>query len=122
MISTWEANDQQWRAPAVIHQRATTAIGATMAQRILIVDDDSDIIRVVRGYLEQAGYQTLTASDGVAALRLVRQERPDVVVLDLMLPGRSGWDVLQAIREDPLLAATPIVLLTARVEDIDKVG
>jgi len=93
-----------------------------MAQRILIVDDDPDIIRVICGYLEQAGYQTLTVGDGIGALRLVRQERPDVMVLDLMLPGRSGWEVLQAIRADPLLAATPIVLLTARVEDSDKVG
>jgi two-component system, OmpR family, alkaline phosphatase synthesis response regulator PhoP len=93
-----------------------------MAQCILIADDDPDIIRVVRGYLEHAGFQTLTASDGDTALRLVRQERPDVVVLDLMLPGRDGWAVLGAIRSDPLLAATPIVLLTARVEDSDKVG
>jgi len=93
-----------------------------MAQRILIVDDDPDIIRVICGYLEQAGYQTLTVGDGIGALRLVRQERPDVMVLDLMLPDRSGWEVLQAIRADPLLAATPIVLLTARVEDSDKVG
>jgi DNA-binding response OmpR family regulator len=93
-----------------------------MAQRILIVDDDPDIIRVVRGYLEQAGYQALSAGDGGSALRLVRQERPDVVVLDLMLPGRSGWEVLQSIRADPQLSAMPIVLLTARVEDIDKVG
>ena len=93
-----------------------------MAQRILIADDDPDIIRVVRGYLEQASYQTLAASDGDSALRLVRQERPDVVVLDLMLPGRSGWEVLQSIRADPLLVATLVMLLTARVEDSDKIS
>ena len=93
-----------------------------MAQRILIVDDDADIIKIVRGYLDQAGFETLSTGDGEAALRLVRQARPDVVVLDLMLPGHDGWEVLRRIRGDALLAATPVILLTARVDDLDKVA
>ena len=64
-----------------------------MPQRILVVDDDKSIVKVVRGYLEQAGYQVLTAGDGETALHMLRRERPDLVVLDLMLPDRDGWEV-----------------------------
>jgi two-component system alkaline phosphatase synthesis response regulator PhoP len=92
-----------------------------MAQRILVVDDDKEIVRLVRAYLEQAGYQVLVAYDGETALHAIRRERPDLVVLDLMLPDRDGWDVTRIVRGDPGLAATPIVMLTARVEDGDKI-
>jgi two-component system alkaline phosphatase synthesis response regulator PhoP len=92
-----------------------------MPQRILVVDDDKSIVKVVRGYLEQAGYQVLTAGDGDTALHMLRRERPDLVVLDLMLPDRDGWEVTRIVRADQLLAATPIILLTARVEDTDKI-
>jgi two-component system alkaline phosphatase synthesis response regulator PhoP len=92
-----------------------------MAQRILVVDDDKSIVKVVRGYLEQAGYQVLAAGDGETALHMLRRERPELVVLDLMLPKRDGWEVTRIIRADQLLAATPIILLTARVEDTDKI-
>ncbi len=89
--------------------------------RILVVDDDIKIVRLVRAYLEQAGYQVLTAHDGNAAMLLIRQERPDLVVLDLMMPGRDGWDVTRIVRGDESLAAIPIIMLTARVEDTDKI-
>ena len=92
-----------------------------MAQRILVVDDDKSIVKVVRGYLEQAGYQVLTAADGETALHMLRRERPDLVILDLMLPDRNGWDVTRVVRADTALAATPIIMLTARVEDTDKI-
>ena len=92
-----------------------------MPQRILLVDDDKAIVKVVRGYLEQAGYQVLTAADGETALHLLRRERPDLVVLDVMLPDRDGWEITRLIRADKLLAALPIILLTARVEDADKI-
>ena len=92
-----------------------------MAQRILIADDDRDIVRLVRAYLEQHGYQVLVAFDGSQALQLLRSERPDLLVLDLMLPKLDGWAVTRALRSDAHLAATPILMLTARVEDEDKV-
>jgi two-component system alkaline phosphatase synthesis response regulator PhoP len=92
-----------------------------MSQRILVVDDDREIVRLLRAYLEQAGYQVLAAYDGERALHLLRRERPDLVVLDLMLPDRDGWDVTRIVRGDPGLAATPIIMLTARVEDHDKI-
>lgn len=92
-----------------------------MAQRVLVVDDDKDLARLVRAYLEQAGYGVLTAYDGEAALHTMRRERPDLVVLDLMLPDRDGWDVTRVVRADRALAGTPIIMLTARVEDSDKI-
>ncbi len=92
-----------------------------MPQRILVVDDDKSILKVLRGYLEQAGYQVLVASDGEAALHTLRRERPDLMVLDVMMPGRDGWDVTRTVRADTSLAATPIIMLTARIEDTDKI-
>ncbi|MFC1976039.1 response regulator transcription factor [Chloroflexota bacterium] len=89
--------------------------------RILIVDDDKQIVRLVRSYLEQAGYQVLTAYDGETALHTIRREQPDLVVLDLMLPDRDGWEITRLIRSEPSLANLPIIMLTARVEDTDKI-
>jgi two-component system alkaline phosphatase synthesis response regulator PhoP len=92
-----------------------------MAQRILVVDDDREIVRLLRGYLEQAGYQVVAAYDGETALHLFRRERPNLAILDLMLPDRDGWDVTRIVRGDAGLSATPIIMLTARVEDHDKI-
>jgi two-component system alkaline phosphatase synthesis response regulator PhoP len=92
-----------------------------MAQRILLVDDDRQIVRLLRAYLEKDGYRVLVAYDGAMALQLIRSERPDLVLLDLMLPDRDGWEVTRLVRGDPSLAATPIIMLTARVEDQDKI-
>jgi two-component system, OmpR family, alkaline phosphatase synthesis response regulator PhoP len=92
-----------------------------MVQRILVVDDDREIVRLVRTYLEQSGYEVLVAYDGETALHILRRERPDLVLLDLMLPGRDGWDVTRVVRGDAGLAAMPIIMLTARVEDQDKI-
>jgi two-component system alkaline phosphatase synthesis response regulator PhoP len=88
--------------------------------RILVVDDDKKIVRLVRAYLEKSGYQVMDAYDGKTALHIMRRERPDLVVLDLMLPDRDGWEITRIVRGDESLAATPIVMLTARVEDADK--
>lgn len=89
--------------------------------RILVVDDDRDIVRLVSSYLEKAGYQVLTAYDGESALRVLRSEKPQLLILDLMLPDRDGWDVARLVRVDSNIAATPIIMLTARVEDNDKI-
>ncbi len=92
-----------------------------MAQRVLVVDDDRNIVRLVRSYLEQAGLTVLAAYDGETAMHAIRHDRPDLIVLDLMLPGRSGWDITRWLRADPHLADIPILMLTARVEDEDKI-
>jgi len=92
-----------------------------MPQRILVVDDDRDIVRLARAYLEQSGYQVLVAYDGETALHILRRESPDLVILDLMLPDRNGLDVTRTVRRDASLAAMPIIMLTARVDDQDKI-
>lgn len=90
-------------------------------QRILVVDDDKEVVRLMRGYLEQAGYDVLVAYDGDTAWHMLRAERPDLLLLDLMLPGRDGLALTRQIRADPTLAAIPIIMLTARVDDTDKI-
>lgn len=91
-----------------------------MSDRVLIVDDDRQIVRLLQSYFERAGMIVFTAYDGEEAMHVIRRERPDCVVLDLMMPKRSGWEVTRLVRSDAHLAATPILMLTARVEDTDK--
>jgi len=88
---------------------------------VLVVDDDREIVRLVGAYLEQAGYRVQKAYDGETALHILRREHPDLVVLDLMLPDRDGWDITHLVREDQQLNAIPIIMLTARIEDEDKI-
>jgi len=92
-----------------------------MAQRILVVDDDKSIVKVLASYLDQAGYRVIAAHDGETALHILRRERPELVILDLMMPKRDGWEVTRIIRADQGLAATPIIMLTARFEETDKI-
>ena len=90
-------------------------------QTVLVVDDEPHIVEVVQDYLKQANYRVLTAQDGQTALTLARHERPDLVVLDLMLPGGlDGLDVCRRLRQDPLLGGVPIIMLTARTEETDR--
>jgi two-component system alkaline phosphatase synthesis response regulator PhoP len=91
-----------------------------MAQRILVADDDAQIVRLVKSYLEQAGFGVLTAYDGEAALYSIRHDRPDLIVLDVMMPKRDGFELTRLLRADEHLAGIPILMLTARVEDADK--
>ncbi|MCA0455132.1 MAG: response regulator transcription factor [Chloroflexi bacterium] len=92
-----------------------------MAQRILVVDDDQQIVRLVRSYLEQAGMTVLMAYDGETAKHVIKKERPDLVILDLMLPGHSGWEITRWLRADSHLSDIPVLMLTAKVEDEDKI-
>ena len=94
---------------------------AGTVQRILVVDDDREIVRLVRAYLEKEHYQVFVANDGQTALHMVRHERPNLIVLDLMLPDRDGWEITRTIRNDSSLHSTPIIMLTARIEDSDKI-
>jgi two-component system, OmpR family, alkaline phosphatase synthesis response regulator PhoP len=88
-----------------------------MGLTILVVDDEPRIVQLVRDYLEHGGFTVLVASDGAAALRTARTGRPDLVVLDLGLPGLDGLDVARALRRD---GEVPIIMLTARTEESDK--
>ena len=89
--------------------------------KILVIDDEANIVRLVRDYLEQAGYRVLTASNAETGLHTLRVEAPDLLVLDLGLPDRDGWDLTRLIRSDRQLANIPIIMLTARVEESDRI-
>lgn len=89
-------------------------------QRILVVDDDRDIARLVRQYLEQAGFAVLLAYDGETAVHTLRREELDLMVLDLGLPDKDGWDITRLVRADERLSTLPIIMLTARVDDSEK--
>lgn len=89
-----------------------------MDTKLLVVDDEPNIIELNRMYLEGAGYQVVTARTGPEALDRFRSERPDLVVLDLMLPGIDGLSICREIRQQ---GATPIIMLTARTEDVDRI-
>src|SRR4030043_2146911 len=88
-----------------------------MMSRVLVGEDDPGIVKLVRAYLEQAGYSVLTAQEGKKALHIARHDKPDLVILDLMLPEMDGWDVCRALRKE---SDVPIIMLTARVEESDK--
>ncbi len=87
------------------------------SKRILVVDDDTKTVELVKLYLNRDGYRVLTAYDGAEALRLARESRPDLIVLDLMLPGIDGLEVCRTLRDE---SDVPIVMLTARTTDDDK--
>ncbi len=93
----------------------------SQAERILFVDDDKEIVRLMRTYLAKSGYDVRVAYDGKTALHMLRQETPDLVLLDLMLPDLDGWDITRKIRADVKLAHLPIIMMTARVADEDKI-
>src|SRR5258706_16132707 len=92
-----------------------------MAQTVLVVDDEKDIVELIRYNLSQAGYRGVTAGDGQQALDLARRDRPDLVVLDLMLPVMSGVEVARILRQDEKTRAIPIVMLTARGSETDRI-
>lgn len=92
-----------------------------MGAKVLVVDDEPDIVELVRYHLEKAGFRCLVGADGAAALRLVREHRPDLLILDLMLPGLDGLEVCRRLRHDPATARLPVIMLTARAEEVDRV-
>lgn len=88
--------------------------------RVLIVDDEEGIRVLCRVNLELGGYEVLEASDGVEALEVARSQRPDLIFLDVMMPRMDGWEVLGHLKEDPVTASIPVVLLTARTSEEDQ--
>ncbi|MGI9591192.1 MAG: response regulator [Myxococcota bacterium] len=92
-----------------------------MADRILVIDDEPDLLELVRVNLDQAGYQVDTALSGRAGLEQLRRTRPDLLVLDLMLPDVPGTDLCRQLRQDPEFAALPIIMLTAKADEVDRV-
>lgn len=91
------------------------------AVRIVCIEDDPQIIELVRMILGRKGYQVIGAAGGQEGLTLVQVQRPDLILLDLMMPDLDGWEVYRRLKEDPVLAAVPVIVVTARAQDIDRV-
>jgi DNA-binding response OmpR family regulator len=98
----------------------TRPVGATGETRVLVIDDEAPIRLLCRVNLEAEGIQVLEAPDGTTGLELARDEQPDVVLLDVMMPGLDGWRVAEELLEDELTSGIPIIFLTARAEFRDR--
>ncbi len=92
-----------------------------MSEKIIVVDDEVDVADLICFHLQKAKYTVLTVADGAAALPLIRAERPALVVLDLMLPGVSGLEICRALKSDSKLARIPVIMLTAKAEEVDRI-
>src|SRR5215468_435 len=91
------------------------------AASILVVDDDPEIVSMLSTRLSARGYKVSTASDGHRAIELAKRERPDIVLLDVMMPGKSGWEVARALKQDPVTQAIKIVMVTAIGEQVNEI-
>jgi two-component system, OmpR family, phosphate regulon response regulator PhoB len=98
-----------------------TAPGSATGERVLVVDDEADIVALVAYHLAKSGYRVSTAGTGPDALDAARRERPALVVLDLMLPGLSGYDVLEQLRAEPSSRDVAVLMLTARRDEADRI-
>jgi DNA-binding response OmpR family regulator len=86
---------------------------------VLVVDDDPEIVTMVSLRLTKRGYHVVTASDGIEALEAAKRERPALIVLDVMMPGKNGWEVVRALKQDPVTEKVKIVMLTAIGEQVN---
>jgi two-component system phosphate regulon response regulator PhoB len=100
---------------------SAAAASTTPHERILVVDDEPDIVALVAYHLAKSGYRVSTAANGADALAMARHDRPALLVLDLMLPGMSGFDVLEQIRADDAMRDTAVLMLTARKDEPDRI-
>ncbi len=91
-----------------------------MAKRVLVIEDEPNIIEAISFILSRDGWTVHTHSDGETAMDKLRGHPPDMVILDVMLPGRSGFDILRDLRSDPDLSATPVMMLTAKGQARDR--
>jgi two-component system alkaline phosphatase synthesis response regulator PhoP len=92
-----------------------------VARKILVVDDEAVLVETMAYNLEQAGYQVITVADGASALEAARRIKPDLIILDIMLPEMDGFEVCRQLRQERATATTPIMMLTAKSDEIDKV-
>jgi len=90
-----------------------------MARKILTCDDEKHIVRLIQVNLERQGYEVITAYNGVECLEKVKEDRPDLIVLDVMMPEMTGFEVLETLKKDPETENIPVIMLTARAQDSD---
>jgi DNA-binding response OmpR family regulator len=88
---------------------------------VLVADDQPHIVRLIQVNLEKVGYRVVTAADGLEALRKVREEIPDLVILDVIMPHKDGFEVLREIKRDPRLMEVPVIMLTVKTQNADIV-
>ncbi len=89
-------------------------------KKILIVDDEKQLVSLVSLHMKMSGYEVLSANDGEEALSIIKEERPDLIILDLMLPKIDGWEVCKRLRAESRMGNIPVIMLTARSESADK--
>jgi len=92
-----------------------------MAATVLVVDDEKDLVELVKYHLEKEGLKCLEARDGETALQLAKERTPDLVVLDLMLPGMDGLEICRKLRKEPKTSSMAIIMLTAKAEEVDRI-
>jgi DNA-binding response OmpR family regulator len=92
-----------------------------MPKTVLVIDDEPDLVRLVEYNLGKEGYLVLSARDGESGLKLARDQSPQAILLDVMLPGADGWEVCKRLRADPKTAGVPIIMLTAKAQEADRV-
>ncbi|MDF2503191.1 MULTISPECIES: response regulator transcription factor [Clostridium] len=90
-------------------------------EKILVVDDEEHIVELIKFNLENSGYKVISASNGNEAVKLAKSEAPQLLLLDLMIPGLDGYDVCREIRKDPSISGMPVIMITAKSEEIDKI-
>jgi CheY-like chemotaxis protein len=93
-----------------------------MKKKILVVDDEKDLRHLLKWFFESKGYEVFEAADGMQSLKLIKKVKPDLVLLDIMMPGMDGWEVSRQVKEDPALQDVPISMLSVRSspEDVNK--
>ena len=92
-----------------------------LKKRILCIEDDEDMVDLIRLILTRRGFEVLGASRGASGLEIIRKEKPDLVLLDLMMPEMDGWEVYQQIKSDEATQNTPVIVVTAKAQSIDSV-
>ena len=107
-----------WKRPSILRKDYENRGACVTSSKILVVDDEHNIVDLVRGYLEREGYEVSTAFDGNAAVKVAEELAPELIVLDLMLPGLDGIEVCRAVRQ---FSDAYIIMLTARAEEVDKI-
>ncbi len=96
-------------------------VGPGRTARVLVVEDEADVAELIRYNVAKEGYDVVVARNGADGLRLARESRPDVILLDIMVPQLNGWELCRLLKRDPLTHEVPVIILTGRVEEADKV-
>jgi DNA-binding response OmpR family regulator len=118
MTASADLNQTIWRRRSAAE---TAGSGRAGSGRVVVVEDEPDVAELMRYHLAREGYEVVLAPNGADALRLIQGARPDIVLLDIMIPQLNGWEVCRRLKQDPETRGIPIIMVTGRVEEGDKV-